>query len=114
MQDREETSQYYFTVKGCGMDEFNGNFFVDIAHENGFRHGKRCFRKKSVGDAGSECVIYHYHGNGWWYMKKRYDGALYYSVKSDADLPPTSGWMVNSEGSGSPPQLEYGRGCCLQ
>ena len=87
------------------MAEFNGKYFLDIAHENGYEYGKRCYRKDGVGDDGNDCTIYY--GGGWWFMGKNYDGLLDYSVKSDADEPPTSGWIVDSSGSGSPPQLVY-------
>ena len=69
MQDREEPSQHVFTVKGCGMAEFNGKYFVDTGYENGFRNGKRRFRKDGVGRAGSQCTI-QYNGEGWWFMRK--------------------------------------------
>ena len=54
MQDREEPPQPIFTVKDCGMAEFNGKYYVDTDHKGGFRSGKRCYRKDGVGDAGSE------------------------------------------------------------
>ena len=107
MQDREEPSQRIFTVKGCGMAEFNGKYFVDTGHENGFMNGKRCYRRDGVGDAGSECTIYH-NGMGWWLMCENYSMfKVYYYVQSDADQPPTSGWDVGIHGSGSPPRLVY-------
>ena len=88
------------------MAEFNGKYYLDTAHRNGFKYGKRCYRKDGVGDAGDDCTI-QYGGVGWWNMGKNYHGKLYYSVKSDADQPLTSGWVIDSSGSGSPPQLVY-------
>ena len=91
------------------MVEFNGKYFVDTDHKNGFMYGKRCYRRDGVGDAGSECTIYYHSGafGGWWFISKNY-GPFHYRVKSDADQPPTSGWVVVPPlGSGSPPQLVY-------
>ena len=109
MQDREEPPQPIFTVKDCGMAEFNGKYYVDTDHKDGFVNGKHCYRKNGVGDADSESTIewYAYLG-GTWYMTKNFKLSYrYYSVESDADQPPTSGWIIAEYGSGSPPQLVY-------
>ena len=83
------------------MAEFNGKYFVDSAHGNGF------YRKDGVGDAGSECVVWYSDFLYQWLMGKE-DGPAYYFVDSRGDLPPTTGWNVRHQGSGSPPQLVYG------
>ena len=108
MQDREEPTQPIFTVKDCGMTEFNGKYYVDTEHNDGFRMGKPCYRKDGVGDAGSECTVECYENfvAGYWCMTKNY-GTSYFSVKSDADQPPTSGWGACRKRWGSPPQLVY-------
>jgi len=110
MQDQEEPSKPIFTVKDCGMVEFNGKYYLDTAHNDGFKNGKRCYRKNGVGDAGSERTIewkYNEFGGGYWYMAKNYGTSYYYHIYSDAEQPPTSGWKVNFKGLGSPPQLMY-------
>ena len=110
MQDRGEPPQPILTVKDCGMIEFNGTYYIDTAHRNGFVKGKRCYRKNGTGDAwGSECTI-EWSGflDNRWYMTKNFSDEVYYRVSSNADQPPTNGWEVRSGGgSGSPPQLVY-------
>ena len=106
MQDRVEPSQPVFTVKDCGMAEFNGKYYVDTAQ--GIRRGKRCYRKDVLANAGSECTVEWYDiGLGSWYMTKNHGGDGYYYVRSGADQPPTSDWRVTPNGSGSPPELVY-------
>ena len=107
MQDREEPSEPIFTVKDCGMPEFNGKYYIDTAHNGGFMDGKHCYRKNGIGDAGGECTIEWFARSGSWYMTKNYDVRVYYIVKSNADQPPTSGWEVRGFGMGSPPELVY-------
>ena len=108
MKNREEFSQHVFTVEGCGMDEFNGKYFVDIAKNNGSINGRHCYRKDGVGNAGSECTIEYVSGIGeaGWFMRKNYSYAIYYFVLGDTEQPSTSGWEV-SNGDGPPPQLVF-------
>ena len=52
----EETNKG-FTVKNCGMAEFNGKYFVDTS-KVGWT-GKHCYRKKGVGNASNGHVVHH-------------------------------------------------------
>jgi len=109
MQDREESAVHVFTVKGCDVPEFNGNYFVDIAHNNGFQNGKRCYRKNGVGNAGSECTIYYASFpsvGGVWTITKNYGNLGYYEIYSNSEQPPKTGWSAMS-GSGSLPRLVF-------
>lgn len=109
MQDLGSSFGPVFTVKGCGMAEFNGKYFLDTAHNDGFSNGEFCYRKNGVGDAGDECTVEN-DGSGVWYMTKNYKGtaanSLYYFAGSNSKQPPTNGWKV-LDGLGPPPQFVY-------
>jgi hypothetical protein len=100
----QSSTKSCFAVSGCGMAEFNGVYAVDTAKDGGVRNGKPCYRKSAAGSAGAEQTVNF--SSGKWYMCKNHSGA-WYSVSSSADLPPSSGWWRSSNGSGSPPQLEF-------
>jgi hypothetical protein len=93
-----------FTVSGCGLDEFNGEYVVDAAQDDGVKNGKPCYRKNAASsETGEQTVNYC---NGFWYLCKNHSGS-WYRVPSTANLPPKRGWGTGTKGSGAQPHLQF-------
>jgi len=121
MQNADEQFQTILTVKDCGTADFNGEYYVDFAHENGFIQGKRCYRKKGTSDDAIESTIEwrvyagasisRPRGSGSWNMTKNYGRNPYYATRitcfADSEKPPTTGWKVEGQVLNPPPKIEY-------